>query len=69
MKITVLIALCCTTVLACSCATNSSHKWDYYVVTPTTPNKEQIINQLGKEGWQLAEVDSAKGYLFRRAKK
>ena len=68
MKTTLVMALGCIALLVCSCATNSN-KWDYYVISPTTPNKEQIINQLGKEGWQLAEVDSAKGYLFKRAKR
>jgi len=62
--------LCCVAILASGCASSSSTrtKWEYTVVGPATPNKEQLFNQLGNDGWQLTETDPLKGYLFRRAK-
>jgi hypothetical protein len=70
MKIAPLMLLCCAAILFSGCASSSSarSKWEYTVVGPGTPNKEQMINQLGKDGWQLVDTDPLKGYLFRRAK-
>lgn len=70
MKITHLMLVCGAAMVVSSCASSSSDrkKWEYQAVGPGTPNKEQIINQLGKDGWQLVDTDPLKGYLFRRAK-
>lgn len=56
--------------LAILCASCSSTRpqWEYTVVGTAAPNKEQVFNQLGKEGWQLVQSDPLKGYLFRREK-
>ena len=67
MKVKTMVALCCTGLLAASCATYHN-EYEYRVIGPTTPNKEATINQLGKEGWQLVDTDPLKGFLFRRAK-
>ena len=71
MKITPLMLFCSAAILFSGCASSSSarSKWEYTVVGAATPNKEQMINQLGKDGWQLVDTDPLKGYLFRRAKK
>jgi len=70
MKATFLMFFCAVAILFSGCASNSSasKKWEYQVVGPATPNKEQMFNELGKEGWQLVDTDPLKGYLFRRAK-
>ena len=59
---------CGTALLCCGGCATTRNQWEYTVVGAASPNKEQMINQLGKEGWQLVETDPFKGYLFRRAK-
>jgi len=70
MKFSLLIVLCASVMLASGCATaqNDNSKWDYTVISATDTHKEQKLNQLASEGWQLVETDPYKGLLFKRAK-
>jgi len=70
MRIPHLIIIFATVLLVSGCAspTSAGDNWEYQVVGAAAQNKEQITNQLAKEGWQLVDTDPLKGYLFRRAK-
>ena len=70
MKSVFLIVCCAAVMLISGCASdkNDKSKWDYTVVSAADPLKMQKFNQLAGEGWQLADTDPYKGYLFKRAK-
>lgn len=74
MKMKMLLVLCGAVAVilagAPGCASDSMdrNKYDYVVVSPTASNKEQQINELAGQGWQLVDTDPMKGYLFRRPK-
>jgi len=69
-KIARLFTLCAAVLLASGCAATHSDnsKWDYTIVSAADPLKEERINQLAREGWQLVDTDPYKGLLFKRAK-
>ena len=45
-------------------------KWEYKIVTIMLPKqKEQELNFLGEQGWELVAWDHSSHYIFKRPKK
>lgn len=65
-------ALC----LAGCCTTESRVRWEYKVVHATSAQvrgemggTQQLLNDLGKEGWILVSQDQGRGFYFKRPMK
>ncbi len=71
MKTTLMIILFSATLLVSGCVTSHTHAaaWIYKVVDPQMQERDQVLNQLGSEGWILVTADPHGGYVFKRAKK
>jgi uncharacterized protein DUF4177 len=44
-------------------------KWEYKTVEPrnwNTPERDNILNQLGNEGWELVLMDGEYALIFKR---